>query len=210
MTLLRPATFALLLVAGLPGCAAISALGGAATPLEAYEISTPAVPVARRPSGRELVVELPGAGGGFQTDRIMLRPNPLQAQYLPGARWTEETPALVQTLMLRSLDATGGFRHVGRKPLGSFGDVALVSEILDFQGEAQDGTATVRLRLSARLVRESDARVIAGRQFVATTSVADLSPLAVVEGFDRAAAGLMAELAGWVLSNLGVPAGPAG
>ena len=42
---------------------------------------------------------------------------------------------------------------------------ALISEITDFQAELDDDSALIRLRLTARMVRESDARVMARRVF---------------------------------------------
>ena len=99
----------LLLLTALSACSALSALDEASKPLEVYELTTPAV----RPSGArrnvELVVEEPAASGALATERIMVRPAPLQAQYLPGVRWADTAPIMLQTLMVRSLTETGSF-----------------------------------------------------------------------------------------------------
>ena len=108
MTLLR----AILLVAaltGLGGCSAISALSDASVPLDVYDLRAPDdIPATRgAPLPLTVTIETPTTGGALQTDRIMIRPDPFQAQYLPEVRWSEETPQLVQTLMVRSLEFDG-------------------------------------------------------------------------------------------------------
>ena len=215
MTLARTARRPLLKAAlgvaalgGLSGCGALAALGGAATPLDAYDLRPPAdgPRAAGAPLARSLVIETPEAAGAIDTDRILIRPHPLQAQYLPGARWTDPAPVLVQTLILRTVENAGALRFAGRRPLGGSGDFALVSEITDFQAElpGNDGAAAlVRVRIAARLVRESDAAVVASRVFEATAPAARLETLSVVEAFDAAAAPVSGDLAAWVLRTMG-------
>lgn len=184
------------------GCSAISALDSASQPLEVYELRTPQVTPARQ-RGVELVVEEPAASGVLAVERIMIRPAPLQAQYLPGVRWADTAPVMLQTLLLRSLTETGGFASVGRRPVGSLSDYTLLSELTDFQAEtAADGdTATIRVRLIVRLVRESDARVIATRTFAVTDTAPGVTPEAILPAFDRATSRLLSETVTWVLSR---------
>ncbi|QCO55005.1 hypothetical protein EOK75_03905 [Pseudorhodobacter turbinis] len=204
---LRPLLLALCTVALLPGCSAISVLSGAATPLDAYDLNAPASPPqARSTSARQVVVELPTAPGALATDRILIRPHPLQAAYLPEAKWTEETPTMLQTLMVRSLEDSNAFRFVGRRPLGASGDYALLSELTDFQAEttADGKAATIRLRLTARLVREDDARVLSSRSFTSSANVASTETLALVEGFNTANQAMLSEVTQWVLASLNI------
>lgn len=191
----------------LAGCSALSAIGDAATPLDAYELRAPASgPVARRALARDLVIEVPDTSGALATDRIMIRPHPLQAQYLPDARWTENAPLMLQTLMLRAFENTNALRYVGRRPLGSSGDYALTSELTDFQAELRaDGqSVTTHVRLTARIVREADASVIASRTFQTSGEAASTDTLEIVESFNGATDALLLELTRWTLGRLGV------
>lgn len=193
----------------LPGCAALSALTGGGSSMDVYDLAAPAdAPMASRTVSRQMVVELPTAPGVLMTDRILIRPRPLQAQYLPDASWPTEAPEMVQALILRTLEDSNAFRYVGRRPLGSFGDYVLVSELTDLQAEAQpegagDG-ATIRVRLMARLVRESDAAVLGSRSFTATVPVATTETLDLVEGFNTATQNVLRQLSGWVMTTAGV------
>ena len=204
---LRPILAALCTVTLLSGCSAISVLNGATTPLDAYDLSAPAtLPQARSTTARHVVVELPSSPGALATDRILIRPHPLQAAYLPEAKWTEETPTMLQTLMVRSLEDSNAFRFVGRRPLGASGDYALLSELTDFQAEiTPDGkTATIRLRMTARLVREDDARVMSSRSFTSTADVASTETLDLIEGFNTANQAMLSEVTQWVLASLNI------
>lgn len=190
----------------LAACGTISAISGVTTPLDVFELRVPGdLPVARgRPLQRDVVIELPASGGALSTDRIMVRPTPLQAQYLADVRWSEPAPVMVQTLLLRTLDATQGLRYVGRRPLGASGDFAIVSELVDFQAVLSPDTdaATVEIRLIARIVRESDVRIIASRTFAASVPAVSSETTVLVEGFDTAVAQVLTEFAPWALAAI--------
>ena len=192
-----------LLVLG--GCGAVSALNNAATPLDAYELRAPAdLPQASRRLDRALSVELPTTSGALSTDRILIKPNPVQSLYLPDGRWASELPAMWQTLALRAFEDTGALAYVGRRPLGAVGDFALITEITDFQAELTGDTATIRLRLTARLVRERDARVMARRIFSADVPVESTATLALVKGFNAASDQVLADMVRWGVQALGL------
>lgn len=210
MTRLAPRA-ALLLLLLIPGCGAISAISDAGQPLDAYEIRPAPLPfTANRSLPRDVVVEEPVARGAIDTDRILIRPSPLQAQYLPGARWADTAPQLMQTLILRSLEDSGALRYAGRRPLGSAGDIALVTELTDFQADLNpDGNSgTVRIRLSARMVREMDSSIQASRIFDTSAQLASTETLDVVAAFDAAAARLLPELSAWVVQGVGASISP--
>ena len=190
----------------LPGCGALSALSDATAVLDAYELRAPAVPQAGRMLTRGLSIEPPGTTGALDVDRIMIRPNPVQSQYLPGARWSDDMPRMVQSLMLRSFEDTGALSYVGRRPLGGSGDVALISEITDFQAElsGDESSAVTRIRLTARMVRENDASVLARRSFQAVAPAASTETLDIVQAFNDASDEVMVDLVRWGLDVMGV------
>ncbi|MGJ8602700.1 MAG: ABC-type transport auxiliary lipoprotein family protein [Marivita sp.] len=190
----------------LSGCAAISAVSDAATPLDVFELRAPDTIAAtsRAQIARDVIVELPTTSGALSTDRIMIRPNALQAQYLPDVRWSDPTPIMLQTLMLRTIEATGAVRYVGRTPLGVSGDYALVTEIVDFQAEVtpQGDTAEAQITFLVRMVREQDARIIASRTFAASAPSASTETTAVIDAFSAASDQVLVEFARWVQSSL--------
>lgn len=198
---------ALLLPLCLGGCGAVSAIGSATEALEIYELTAPVdLPVRQgAPQRRDVIVEVPTTGGALDTDRIMVQPAPLQAQYLPGIRWSEEAPVMLQTLMLRTLDRTGAFQYVGRNPLGPSGDFAIVSELVDFQAElAPDGeSAQVEVRMISRIVRERGVQIVATRSFAAQQTTLSLDDDEIAAAFDAATGRVLSEFGIWTLTTLG-------
>ncbi|NBB98466.1 MAG: hypothetical protein GVY34_09915 [Alphaproteobacteria bacterium] len=189
----------------LGGCGAVSALNKAATPLDAYELRAPGdLPQAGRSLNRALSIEPPTTSGALDTDRILVKPNAVQSLYLPDGRWASDLPAMWQTMVLRSFEDTGALSYVGRKPLGTLGDFALISEITDFQAALDGDSATIRLRLTARMVRESDARVMARRVFSAAVPVDGTETLDLVNGFNAASDKVLADMVRWGLGVMGL------
>ena len=191
----------------LSGCGALGALSDVATVPSVYDISAPQNgPVAQGgPLARDVIVELPTTSGVIDNDRIMIRPAANQAEYLPDARWGDEVPVMLQTLMVRSLENTNGLRYVGRRPLAGSGDFAIVTELVDFQAELLPGgeTAVVSIRMTSRIVRELDASIIASRTFVARQAAASTATPVLVDAFDRAAQVVLLEFADWTMGALG-------
>jgi cholesterol transport system auxiliary component len=184
----------------LPGCGALSSLSKAGDELDAYTLSPAASSGTAAGGSRHLIVELPSSSGALATDRILVKPLPYQAQYLPDGRWTEPTPALVQTLLVTSFQNLGGFRLVGRTANGLNPDYTLMTEIQDFQVEplATDPPQyVIRVSLMMTLIRESDRRIVASRRFSATETVGSDDTVTLVGGFDRVVQRLLGEIVIW-------------
>lgn len=192
----------------LGGCTAISALNGAATPQDMYQLRAPSgAPVVQGSQGIQFVVEVPAANAAIATGGVLVRPTPSQITYLPDARWSDTAPVMLQAAMIETFLRAGAFRYVGTLPLGVSGDVALVSNLLDFGADVlpDRSGATVRITLVARLVRESDAQIVASRTFTQAVPVEGLSTPALMSGFEAASNAMIVELAGWVYSVRGLP-----
>lgn len=205
MNALVRSLFLCLVLAGLSGCTAIAALDRAAEPQNVYELRPPPdIPVARSTRSTQLIIEVPVTSGAVGTDRILIRPTPSQIAYLPDARWSESAPVMLQTALVEALLATNAFRFVGRRPLGPSGDVALVSDLTGFETRIAPETdaASVEIRLTARLVRERDARILATRTFASSVLVPDTSTPAIIAGFEQASADVLGQTIRWIIGTL--------
>lgn len=200
----------LLAVLASSGCAVMGALsGGPQRDVFELRAPTPAMHCARTRIA-ELVVEAPKASGPIDSNRILVRPNPLQIQYLPDAEWGDSVPVMVQTLMVRKLAAYPVFSHVGRAPLGNAGDYALLSEVGDFSAVVEGRGAVITLRLAAQIVDEMSARVVARRDFTAQVPVAGTATPELIEGFDLAGRQLFDQVGSWASGALRGDCRPAG
>jgi len=191
-------------MSALAGCGALT---DATTPLDVFVLELPQDLPRRQgaPQARSVIIEVPTTGGALATDRILIQPTPLQAQYLPGVSWTDPAPVLVQTLMVRALDATGAFDYVGRTPLGPGGDYAIVTELVDFQAVLlPDGdSARIEVQMVSRIVREQGIEIVASRTFTASTLSPTLSDTDLVTAFNAATAEVISDFATWTLTRLG-------
>lgn len=189
----------------LAGCAALSSLSGASTPLAAYAL-TPLAGSGSAAGTRHLVIEVPSSSGAIATDRILVKPSRLQAAYLPGARWVDPVPVLVQTLLVQSMQASGAFRLVGRQPSGLFPDNTILTEIRAFEAApvTADGPPyRVRIALTMTLLRESDGALVATRNFEAAAESPSDAPLAIAAAFDVAMGSVLRAAVGWVAGTSG-------
>ena len=196
----------LLSLALLSGCGALGAVSDATARLDAYTLTPARYAQAPAAGSRHLVVELPTSAGALSSDRILIKPIPYQAAYLPDGRWSEPAPALVQALLVASFQNAGGFRLVGRDGAGLMPDYTLMTEMQAFQAEPSGtapGALTVKVGFMMTIIREEDRRIVASRQFSATADVATDDSLTVVAGFDRALQTVLQEAVAWTRAQGG-------
>lgn len=187
----------------LPGCAALSALQGEPD-RDLFELRPPQAVSCGRANIGELVIEAPKARATLDSNRIMIRPSALQAQYLPDAEWGDTVPLTLQRLLVESLGATGSFEHVGRAPLGLSGDYALISEILNFNADLTADGAQVQMTVNAQMVSEMQADVISNARFTATVPAASTRTADLIPAFDTASRQLVTQMRDWSLRTSGV------
>jgi len=196
--------FLTLLIVG--GCGALGAVSDASAPLDAYTLSP--LPLSAKPAGgsHHLVVEMPSSPGEVATDRILIKPTALQAQYLPDGGWTDPAPALVQTLLVTSLQNVGGFRLVGRVGAGLTPDYTLVTELQQFQAETSATSpipVTIRIGVQMTLIRETDREIVSTRRFSASQSVASDATILVIGGFETAMQSVLKDAVAWIRAQGG-------
>ena len=146
---------------GLPGCTALNALNQAALPRDTYELQPVAATAGGVRSSRTLLVLEPTAPAAIATDRILIKQDPLSVTYLPDARWSDEVPQMVQSVLIQSLAASGGLGFVGLQGAGPVPDSVLLTRIDAFGVEQQsDGAFQV---LSLIHISEPTRRTIPSR-----------------------------------------------
>lgn len=185
--------------ASLGGCTALSSINAAATPLDTYDLSPVSGSGSGRRSRQTLVVARPAAPAAIATDRIMVKPTPNSITYLPKARWADDLPAMLQSLIIRSVAGTGRIGYVGPSEGGPTPDLALLSRVDAFQVEITESAVLVAVDISLTLLRDRDQQVMAGRLFRKTMQASDDRPGAVVAAFQTVLNELLPDIANWVV-----------
>ncbi|MGO4728515.1 MULTISPECIES: ABC-type transport auxiliary lipoprotein family protein [unclassified Inquilinus] len=195
---LRQATLSSAAV-GLAGCGGISALAPPApsvyelTPKNTFDANLPKVTW-------QLLVDMPSANAGIDTDRIAISENPTSLDYFAKVAWVDRAPAMVVGLLVESFENTGKIISVGRQISGLRANYVLQPEIREFRAERWPGEPyRVRVRIGAKLVRFPQRTIIGGDSFerVMTVSGPDFS--AVIQAWDDALGGVLKQIVEWAL-----------
>jgi len=187
---------------GLAGC---SVLNNANTPLPLYDLKPQVDLPADLPKVQwQLVVAQPNTSADLDTTRIALRRSGNITEYFASAAWTDNVPNLVQSKLIEAFDQSGRVA-VGRDVASLVPDYVLQIELWDFQAEYGGPVAGAHIRMTAKLVRMSDRKIVdtIAAENKAQSSGTDMQQ--VVAAFDKALGPVLAQI---VVSTLkAVPAG---
>lgn len=174
------------------------------TPKTTFEESVPTV-------DWQLVVEEPVAAAGLVTSRIALQHTPLTVEYYANAAWTDNAPAMVQTLLIESFEATDSIVAVGREAIGLRPDYILKTDLREFQAvyDGEDPVPFIWVRINAKLVQMPDRKIVASRTVERKLPAAGAKLADIIAAFDEALGKVLRDI---VVFTLNAPAGlpPAG
>lgn len=190
-------------ICSLSGCSAISSLNEASEPLNTYDLRPVSGSRSGRSTARTLLVAKPQASAPLTSDRILIKPDAASIAYLPDARWSDELPTLVQSLLVRSISGTGRLGYVGRSDAGPIPDKAMLVRIDAFDVIAlADGTFEAQVDIDLTLINDKDQRVVASRGFSQTRTIANDTPPQIVAVFQTIMDDLLPEIADWSVSRV--------
>ena len=150
----------------------------------------------------QLAVEEPVAPSSLDTPRIALQHSLLTLEYYAKASWTDNAPAMVQTLLIESFETTGSIRGVGRDAISLRADYLLKTDLRAFQAVYDEGdpVPTIWIRLNAKLVKIPERRIVDSKTFERKMK-ADSGKLAdVVRAFDDTLGKVLKEIVVFTLS----------
>lgn len=186
----------------LSGCTAITSLNSAAAALDTYDLRPAAGSKSGGRRSRTLLVARPQASAALATDRIMIKPDAASITYLPDARWVDELPAVLQSLLIRSISETGRIAYVGRSDAGPIPDKALLVRIDAFEVNALgNGTFDVTVDLDLTMINDSTQRVVASRRFSKTAQVGSDQVTEIVGGFQAVLNDLLPAMSDWAIAR---------
>jgi cholesterol transport system auxiliary component len=147
----------------------------------------------------QLVVGTPVASADLNTTRIALTRSPGVIEYFANGAWADYAPILLQGKLIESFEVSRAV-SVGRDAVGLRPDYVLHSDLRDFQAEYSGAVPTAHLRLSAKLVRMPDRRIVANILTEQKVPAAGNSLAEIVAAFDRAAGDAFEEVVVRVLT----------
>lgn len=187
----------------LGGCSALNTLATASEPLKTYDLQPAAGSKTGRRTSRALMIARPQTLAVLATDRIAIKPDALSVTYLPDARWVDDLPAVVQSLLVRSIAGTGRIAYVGVSEGGPVPDNVMLVRIDAFEARTlPQGGFEVMIDLDLTLVNDRDQSIDASRRFQQSTRLADDSIETVITVFQATLSDLLPLIADWTLQRL--------
>jgi len=191
----------LMLIPLLAGCGGILS---AVPERQIYRTSPTPVFAAPLPrSAAQLLVAVPTAPAGLDTERIALSRAAVSLEYFAGVQWADRVPLLVQTAIVEGFEKSAAIPAVGPESLGVRADFVLEVAIGDFQAiyDSPDGAPRIVIRLNAKLVRIPERRIIAQTSVSREAKAAATALPEIVRAFDSALGGAIEEIVTWTLRN---------
>ena len=190
------------------GCAGLTTLTTAATPTDLFTLTPkstfdPSLPRLRH----QIVVAEATATAAVSNDRIAVQPSPLKVEFLPGARWVDRAPAIIQTLLIESYENSGKVDAVGRSAVSLRPDYLIVTDVREFQARAApdaqpNDPLQVQVRLNVKVVYADFDRIIASRSFEEIVNTKSDDAEDVAEAFDEALGAVMKGAVQWSVREM--------
>ena len=158
-------TAALALLAALPACGVLPKVN---QPVDLYTLTPKTTfPESLPKVTWQMVVETPVSASSLDTARIALQRTPLTFEYYANAAWTDNAPAMVQTLLIESFEATHRISGVGREAVGLRPDYILMTDLREFEAvyDGDNKIPTIWVRMNAKLVKVPERRIVASDTF---------------------------------------------
>ncbi|MEL6837783.1 MAG: ABC-type transport auxiliary lipoprotein family protein [Pseudomonadota bacterium] len=202
--MILPRRTILLSVMALPGCTALDLLSPSAPPRDIYELQPVSLTASGRRSSRSLLVLMPAAPAAIATDRILIKQSPLAVTYLPDAMWSDAVPAMLQSVLIRSIASVGQIGFVGAQGDGPVPDTVLLTRIDGFGVDQQTGGGwVVQVSFELTVLRDRDQRVLGTRQFAQTSPIQNDQADTIARAFQQILDTLLPDIVLWVLAQSG-------
>jgi cholesterol transport system auxiliary component len=179
----------------------MGALGGCAgmltRPLPTYDLTAPrAFPRHVGPPRGQLIVVEPTALSILDSERIVVRPSPVEVGYLQDAQWSDRLPRLMQERIIQAFENASRLRAVGRPRDRMSADYQLVTDVRAFDVSFFPATVA-EAEISAKVVSERGGRILAARVFRASVPAASPAGPAGIAALDQAFQRVATDLVLW-------------
>lgn len=209
---MKQTLFNLALAAGLvaltSGCAGLSTLSSAAEPTDLYVLTPKSTFSASLPRLRQqIVVSEPTATATISGDRIAVQPTPLKVEFLPGARWVDSAPAIIQTLLIESYENSNKVDAVGRSTISLRADYVIITDLREFQAllppnATPEDPLDVNVRLNMKIVDAEADRIIASRSFNEVSEAPSDNADDIASAFDVALGRVLRKSVEWSIPRM--------
>lgn len=198
MTTFAGALFSLL---ALSSCSLFSPVPSQST--SAYVINTTPCNIGKESRQRTTLFVAPmEADPIYNTTAMAYTTKPYQIAYFGKNSWAEPPAAMIQPLIIQTLQNTHHFRAVnGGSSIGNY-DYILKTQLLELQQAFLSNTSIVHLKIRAQIINANNGQVMATKQFSVSEMTAQKTPYSGVVATNRATAVILEEIARFCLNKI--------
>jgi cholesterol transport system auxiliary component len=164
-----------------------------------------------RRSSAQLLIALPNAPAGLDTERIALSRSSLSLDYFADAQWTDRASLLVQSALLEGFEKSGAVPAVGRDSAGLRADFILETDLREFAAiyDSPTGPPRVAVAFNVKLIKIPERKIIGVHSFTRQQPAAADTIPEIVRAFDTALGGAVEEAVRWAVGNPALSSGRA-
>ena len=158
-----------------------------------------------RPIQAQLLVALPSAPSGLDTNRVALSRSAMSLDYYADAEWSDSAPLLVQSALIGAFEKSGAFPAVGRDSAGLRADFVLETDLRDFTAvyDSPNALPRVTVAFTLKLIKIPDRKIVAQHTVTRQQPAAGNAIPDIVQAFNAALSGAVEEAVRW---TAGIPA----
>lgn len=158
-----------------------------------------------RPVAAQLLVALPSAPTGLDTNRVALSRSSMSLDYFADAEWADSAPVILQSALIDGFERSGAFPSVGRDSAGLRADFILETDLRDFTAvyDSPNGAPRVTVAFTVKLIKIPDRKIIAQHAVIRQQPAAGNKIPDIVAAFNAALSSAVEEAVRW---TAGIPA----
>lgn len=183
----------LLSVMGLSSCSLFSPAKN--TVQNTYVLSATPSLHKKVPHTSTLLVAVPQTSPIYNTQSIAYVTVPYRISYFARSQWAATPSVMLQPLIIQTLQNGKYFKNVVGTPTMAAYQYVLNTQLLEFQQNFLYHPNVVEIKLRANIIRSSDARIIASKEFLVVKEAPEASPYGGVIAANEATETLLTELA---------------
>jgi cholesterol transport system auxiliary component len=172
-------------------------------PPQAYllEIGDYAPPVGRS-SGKTLLVTVPGAAPGFDSNRIAYIREPPRLDYYNNSVWSDTPARMLLPILVRAFENTGAFRAVVSPPSPVLADLRVDVEVIRLVQEFMMQPGQVRLTARLKIIDMKSGIVLNTQVFEALEPVPSEDATGAARAANAAVRKILSEMMPFALNHL--------
>ena len=157
---------------------------------------------ARRSSNKTLLVTMPKAAPGFDSNRMAYTRQPPKLDYYRDSVWSDAPARMLQPILVRAFEATGAFRAVVSPPAPGLANVRVDVDVIRLQQEFMIQPSRVRFTARIKVVDLKSNQVLGTQVFEAVEPAPSEDASGAAQAANRATRKVLSEMTSFVLRYL--------